>query len=441
MHQSIATISSPEFINLQPTELNPLMSKCEIKVLYVGKNRNRSYITKEVATEMAKTLRGAPIVGYYREDKKDFSDHGEVIYLDEDGIHFECKTTPFGFVSPDAEVWFKEFEDYDDFGNPTLREYLMTTGYLWTGQFPECAEVLTNSGKPQSMELEEESMNGKWSKDNQSGMDFYIINDAIFSKLCILGEDVEPCFEGANITAPVVSTEYTMDSTFKHTLFSMVEDLKNVLQGGKQQMNEFEEKVTPEEEVEVTFKKEDEEEEKKNAPAEDDTDSEEEKEEDVDSEEKEDEDEKKKNLAKSSLNEELEELKQNYTLLQNDFNALCEKNKTLEAECVELRAFKLQVENEQKDALINKFYMLSEEDKKEVIENKAKYSLDEIEAKLSVIYCRKGVNFDLDEDSKNEDSVGAKEQEAPVVTFNLDNNDSAVPAWIQALKDARSKNN
>ena len=74
MHQSIATIDSPEFINLQPLEINPLMSSCEIKVLYLGENRNHSYITKEVATEMAKTLRGAPIVGYYKEEKEDFAD-------------------------------------------------------------------------------------------------------------------------------------------------------------------------------------------------------------------------------------------------------------------------------------------------------------------------------------------------------------------------------
>lgn len=104
MHQSIATIDSPEFINLKPLELNPLMSSCEIKVLYLGENRNHSYITKEVATEMAKTLRGAPIVGYYREDKEDFRDHGEKIIFDEDGIKFECLTKPYGFVSPDAKV-------------------------------------------------------------------------------------------------------------------------------------------------------------------------------------------------------------------------------------------------------------------------------------------------------------------------------------------------
>ena len=56
MNQSIKTISSPEFINLQPLEINPLMSACEIKVLYVGENRNHTFISKETATEMAKTL-------------------------------------------------------------------------------------------------------------------------------------------------------------------------------------------------------------------------------------------------------------------------------------------------------------------------------------------------------------------------------------------------
>ena len=51
---SVATIDSPEFINIE--SVNPLISKCEIKVLYVGENRNNSFITKEVATNMAKTL-------------------------------------------------------------------------------------------------------------------------------------------------------------------------------------------------------------------------------------------------------------------------------------------------------------------------------------------------------------------------------------------------
>ena len=68
MHKSIATINSPEFINLTPLDINPLMSKCEIKVFYLGENRNRSYINEVTAMEMAKTLRGAPIVGYFKKE-------------------------------------------------------------------------------------------------------------------------------------------------------------------------------------------------------------------------------------------------------------------------------------------------------------------------------------------------------------------------------------
>ena len=216
MHQSIATIDSPEFINLQPLDINPLMSSCDIKVLYIGQNRNHSYITKEVATNMAKTLRGAPIVGYYKEEKGDFADHGEKIIIDDEGIKFQCMTVPYGFVSPDAKVWFQTFNDIDDFGNEVKREYLVTTGYLWTGQYEECKKAL--DGRPHSMELDNDSLEGKWSTDSSTGMDFFIVNDATFSKLCILGDDVEPCFEGSSITSPA-TTFSKVDNNFKHTLF------------------------------------------------------------------------------------------------------------------------------------------------------------------------------------------------------------------------------
>ena len=179
-HQSLATIDSPEFINLQPLDINPLMSSCEIKVLYIGGNRNHSYISKEVASDMAKTLRGAPIVGYYKQEKDDFADHGERVIFDDEGVKFECLTKPYGFVAPDAKVWFQKFEEQDDFGNTITREYLMTTGYLWTGQFEECASAVKGDGKGQSMELDSETLDGHWSTDNKTGMDFFIINDLSF---------------------------------------------------------------------------------------------------------------------------------------------------------------------------------------------------------------------------------------------------------------------
>ena len=101
-HMSVATIDSPEFINI--TSINPLVSKCEIKVLYVGENRNSSVISKEVATEMAKTLPGTPIVGYYIESKEDFGDHGDQMIIDSEGIKFKSLTRPYGFVAPDSKI-------------------------------------------------------------------------------------------------------------------------------------------------------------------------------------------------------------------------------------------------------------------------------------------------------------------------------------------------
>ena len=441
MHQSIATIDSPEFINLQPLEINPLMSSCEIKVLYLGENRNHSYITKEVATEMAKTLRGAPIVGYYKDEKEDFRDHGEKIIFDDEGVKFECLTKPYGFVAPDAKVWFQKFEDTDDFGNKVTREYLMTTGYLWTGQYEE-AKLAIEEGRPQSMELDEETLDGRWSTNNNTGMDFFIINDAIFSKLCILGEDVEPCFEGSSITAPEVSKQFTkMDDDFKKTFFTMMQDLKHALKGGyKMELEDKnvetevataieEEVVTVEEETISTEDTDDfidatqpSQEEEYTAAKDDKEESEEDKDESAEDTNKEDdseEDEDKKEKDYSLLEQELETLKTSYA--------------EMEAKYQELVTFKEAVDNEKKDALINSFYMLSDEDKKDVIENKSKYSLDEIEAKLSVICVRKKVNFNSEDTDKNENTV-----EDEVMTYNLNNEESAImPEWLKALKNTR----
>lgn len=459
MHQSIATIDSPEFINLQPLDINPLMSRCEIKVLYLGENRNHSYITKEVASDMAKTLRGAPIVGYYKEDKEDFADHGERVIFDDEGVKFECLTKPYGFVDPNSEVWFQKFEDTDDFGNTTTREYLMATGFLWTEQYEECKSVL-EKGKNQSMELDEKTLDGHWSTNSKTGMDFFIINDAIFSKLCILGDDVEPCFEGARVTAPEVSTSFSkVDDTFKKTLYTMMQELKFALEGGQSNMDlDNKEEVVDNEVVDNATTEETTDTQETNVEENDKTeqststenqqsieaqsnessfakneDDDKEDSSDNDSEDTEKDNEKNdktKNACggkedektKHSLETELEELQNKYSKLEEDYNALVE--------------FKNQIENEKKDALINSFYMLTDEDKADVIENKAKYSLDDIEAKLSVICVRKKVNFDLDEDEASKDENN--NVDTNVMTYTLVDEESSTPAWISALKKTQS---
>ena len=456
MHQSIATIDSPEFINLQPLDVNPLMSSCEIKVLYIGENRNHSYITKEVASDMAKTLRGAPIVGYYKEEKEDFADHGERVIFDDEGVKFECLTKPYGFVAPDAKVWFQKFEDTDDFGNVVTREYLMTTGYLWTEQYKECKEAL-QEGRPQSMELDEDSLDGHWSTNNKTGMDFFIINDAIFSKLCILGDDVEPCFEGASVTKPEVSKTFTkVDDTFKKTLYTMMQELKFALEGGQDNMDIDNKDVVAEEELKDIPAVEEQEVKEESAAAEEVQDSTEaqsdaesefkcqsdkktktkcesednkkdddsDKKDNGEDDKKEDkEDDDKKVKSKNSLEKDYEELKSKFEKLEEDYKVLVK--------------FKEEIDNEKKDELINSFYMLSDEDKAEVRENKSKYSLEDIEAKLSVICVRKKVNFDSEDSSKNDKTV----EKDVVTTFNLQDDGSSVPAFISALRNTQKSRN
>ena len=450
MHQSIATIDSPEFINLEPLDINPLMSKCEIKVFYLGENRNHSYITKDVATEMAKTLRGAPIVGYYKDSKEDFADHGEKVTFDDEGIHFECMTRPYGFVAPDAKVWFQKFDDYDDFGNSVTREYLMTTGYLWTGQYEECKSVVEGDGKPHSMELDEETLDGRWSENIKTGMDFFIINDAIISKLCVLGDDVEPCFEGSSVTAPKVSASFNLDDGFKRTLFTMMQDLKAALEGGNKMSLDENTVVTPEADVtpntEDTFtegtdnvdnivqndatenqenietpvtedfsKKEEDEEKKTKCQKKDEA---EEKDNSSDDKKDEEDDDKKKF---SALSAEHEALKAQFSELQKDYQALI--------------AFKNEVESAKKDEMIKSFYMLSDEDKKEVVDNKDKFTLEEIESKLSVIFTKKSL---AEMSIKTESDA----EEKPTVTFGLDDASiDSVPAWISAVRNTKNSRN
>ena len=77
------------------------------------------------------------------------------------------------------------------------------------------------------MELDEGTLNGSWTKDDNGNLKFFIINEAIISKLCILGENVEPCFEGSQIKA-----EFSFEEGFKNTWFSMIQEVKELLNKG-----------------------------------------------------------------------------------------------------------------------------------------------------------------------------------------------------------------
>ena len=143
-----------------------------------------------------------------------------------------------------------------------------------------------------------------------------------------------------------------------------------------------------------------------------------------------DDEDKKKKSSKYNLEEVVEyvELNAAYEELQTKFSALEEENATLKAQIEPLVEFKKAAEKKDKEDMIASFYMLSDEDKADVINNIDTYSVDDIEAKLSIICVRNKVNFDLDENKDNNN-------QNPTV-FNLnggsDDDDASIPAWVKA---------
>ena len=78
------------------------------------------------------------------------------------------------------------------------------------------------------MELDEKYLDATWTKDDNGKYQFFIINEAIISKLCILGDDAEPCFEGAQIT----KVTFSFEDGFKEQLFTMMNELKDLIKEG-----------------------------------------------------------------------------------------------------------------------------------------------------------------------------------------------------------------
>ena len=425
LHISIPIANTLEFINA--TEISPLISKCQVKVCYVGQNPNRNgtVITKKVATEMGRKLPGSPVVGYFNQATNDFEGHNKEISLRGGGnIEVLDTTKPYGFVPTDAKVWFQKFDD-----EGVEREYLVTECYIWTSAYPE-SQRLFEHGNNQSMELNKETQKGFWAKDNNSGSRFFIYNEALIEKLCILGESVDPCFEGAQF-----KTEFSLENMeeLRTTMFSMLTELQKTLNkgGSHETMDENKKTLGTPEDPNFEAKKQPEDENKKKPegnPAPEDN-------KPKDGDNKPADNNKEEPKKKYNLDEvtEYTELLGKYETLQGEFETLKQEKSDLETEVTSLREFKLTADRKEKQSMIDGFYMLSDDDKKDVVEHIDTYSLDDIEAKLSIICVRNKVNFNLNNNNEQDDNQ-------PKGLFNLENPaDDNVPEWIKAVRETAKK--
>lgn len=198
-------------------KLNPQFSLCDVLVCYHGDNRNMTSLPKKVIENNLYSIYGIPIVGEWiykldGTDEKSWGSHGGRIIIDDNGIHFEQTTKPFGFVSKEAAdnaSWVTVTEK----DGHTQNEYLKLSGcILWTDRYEESKSILDeNFG--QSMEIE-------FKKGHYRDDHYYEAEEFIFSALCILGTDCEPCFESA-----CIGRHYELDS-FKKEFALMLDEYK-----------------------------------------------------------------------------------------------------------------------------------------------------------------------------------------------------------------------
>ena len=331
--------------------VNPEFARVKVYVCYDGKNRNNSYIDKDVLQKMSNTIYGIPMVAEYDEDNNCFKGHGGKLEISDEGIEFIQTTVPYGFVDPKTPIFYEEVVELDGI---TKHNYLCCYAYLWYKRYPEVESVLRNQENKkigQSMEINVTSYD-----IDEDGC--CIIKDGYFSALAMLG--VEPCFESACVTSKFSKES---DSIWEEMILSFKKYSKND-KGGSIVNKEYENEELDETEEDFKKKKcseeEDDEFKKKKCSEE----------EDDEFKRKKCENEEDYQAKYEEVNSELISLKAKYSDLQAEYEDLKTKYTALENEVAELRDFALE------ENVFSKFEVLKNVEGYEDIYN-ARFELSE----------------------------------------------------------------
>lgn len=159
--------------------LSPTLSKCRLRIFYRGLNRNRTFISEDFARQLIESLPYAPIKGIFDKDGLDYEDHG--------GDNTDGRI--YGVVPEDPNfAWEKHVDD-----DGVEREYACADVYLYTALYPEANLI---PGKSQSMEIHKKGLEGEW-KIWSDGEPYFEFQKGHLLGLQVLGDEVEPCFEGS----------------------------------------------------------------------------------------------------------------------------------------------------------------------------------------------------------------------------------------------------
>ena len=199
---------------------------CRARVFYTGLNRNGSYIDKEFAESFIATAIGCPVVGLWDHEKKDFTDHTP-----------SDRKRAYGFIPEDPQFAWETSYDYDG----VEREYASFNVVLWTKAFEEANDIISH---PLSMEINPDTINGAFMVID--GEYCFKFTSAEMLGICVLGYNVEPCFEGASFLSVDDMREFKR--LFKIDKQQALLSYNTINDKGDTSMEEKEKEMTPVEE-------------------------------------------------------------------------------------------------------------------------------------------------------------------------------------------------
>ena len=203
-------------------EINSSFDTGVLRVAYTDANRNGSFISKDAYERCIKTIYNCPVVCNYNRDDNSIGGHdSEIVSTEDGGLRLVNITQPVGVIPESANYYWENITEE----NGSVHEYLCVDVLLWKRQ--EAYRKIKEDGiTSESMEVTVKD--GRF--DKNSG--YYVIEDFEFTAFCLLGDDVEPCFEQAAL-------EVFSANEFKQQMTDMMAELKETFTLVNTQKNEI----------------------------------------------------------------------------------------------------------------------------------------------------------------------------------------------------------
>ncbi|MCT3188838.1 hypothetical protein [Limosilactobacillus reuteri] len=201
---NVTTVNLPTYFEEIESNNDSRFQKVKIYIAHTGENLNKSIFSREVLEKMIPSLSHIPILGLISEKdngNKDFRGHEKSLSLEDGKFKIKFNTHAYGFVPEDNNAHFEVTGG---------KEWLVTDGYLWT-RFIDAIELFNDASGSKGQSMEVGDVEGY--TDNRGRL---VFTNAVFTGLCILGDDVPPAMTGSTVST--VFSKQDFKSSFEEML-------------------------------------------------------------------------------------------------------------------------------------------------------------------------------------------------------------------------------